>query len=210
MRFGFAYRPAVRRRAGGSASAPPAINSVAANGWQAVMVSPAELALSPVTLSRQGYDATGAATTISDTLYTAKRVRQPYPNQASLTVASVALSDYVLSTDTIAGVTNSSAETSPKPIANWVTPDRALLGNSIGGSGTRVELAAFHYHGRNGKQVAAVKFLITDGTTTISAVVSTPTVSGRTGDQNADIVYALPTTDITSLAEGLITVNAEV
>jgi hypothetical protein len=61
----------------------------------------------PVTLAvtRQGFDATGATASYADTLVVTKRVRQPYPNQATLTATTVSLSDYVYSTDTVVGVT---------------------------------------------------------------------------------------------------------
>lgn len=153
---------------GGEAAAVVPISAVTADGWQAAMISPADLALSPVMVSRQGFDATGAATTHSETLYTTKRVRQAYPNQAVLTTDTVALGDYVYSTDTIAGVTNSSSETSPKPIANWTMADRKVVGNSL-----TLSLVAFHRNARAGKPVAAVVFRATDGTATVTATAST-------------------------------------
>ncbi|WP_176592699.1 hypothetical protein [Sphingobium sp. EM0848] len=200
----------MRRPGAASGGVPAPIGNVMANGWQAAMPAPADLALSPVTVLRQGFDANAQARIASETMFTTKRVRNAYPDQASLTANIVAMNDYILATDMIAGVANNSAETSPRPIANWVTPDRLLVGNSIGGADAPVELVAFHYHMRGGRQVAAVRFLISDGVTTISVPVSTPTVSGRAGDQNAVIVYALPATDISSLAEGAISVNAEI
>ncbi|WP_150290572.1 hypothetical protein [Sphingobium estronivorans] len=209
MRFGFGYGPTGGRPGAPGASAA-VIGNVAANGWQATMVSPADLALAPVTVLRQGFDASAQIRTVPETMFTTKRVRNVYPAQASLTDNQVALNDYILATDIIAGVTNDSGETSPRPLANWVTPDRLLVGNSIGGAEAPVELVAFHYHMRGGRQVAAVRFLISDGTSTIAVLASTPTVSGRSGDQNAVIVHALPATDISALAEGPITVNAEV
>ncbi|WP_145201449.1 hypothetical protein [Sphingobium sp. B2] len=192
--------------------APAPISAIGADGFQADYAStPSIPSPVPFAVSRQGYDASASPVTVSDTLYVTTRVRQPYPNQASLTPLTVALSDYLLSTDTVSGAANNSAEASPKPVANWVSPDRLVVGNSIGGSAYPVELVAFHYYMRAGKQVAAVKFVITDGTTTINVVVSTPTVSGRAGDQNAVIVYALPTTDISTLTNNaMVTVNAEV
>lgn len=122
-----------RRLTRGSIVAAPAIAAVAANGWEATMDVPADLTFEQVPLSRQGYDATGAPVAISESVVTTKRVRQPFPNQASLTATMVALSDYVYSTDTISGVTNNSAETSPKPVANWSIIDRRVVGNSLDG-----------------------------------------------------------------------------
>ncbi len=210
--YGFGAAKARRghlRVASGGVAAP--MSSISADGWRAQWATTPSIASpSPFTVARQGFDSAGNAVTIGETMYGTTRVRQVYPNQGSLTAADVALNDYLLATDTIAGVTNNSAETSPAVIANFVTPDRQLVGNSIGGSAMPIELVAFHYYMRAGKQVAVVKFLISDGTTTIPVLVSTPTVSPRATDQNAVIVYALPVTDISALTEGLITVNAEV
>ena len=54
------------------------------------MIVPADLSLDPLVLSRQGYDGAGAATTVSNTIYLTKRVRLPYPDQATLTTGPVA------------------------------------------------------------------------------------------------------------------------
>lgn len=176
------------------------ISAVDSTGWQATMPTPVDLALSAVSVSRQGYTSAGATTTYTETLYTTKRVRQPYPNQASLTTNTVALSDYVYSTDTLSGVTNSSAEASPQPVANWAMVDRRVVGNSL-----PLEVVAFH---RNG--VACVEFRATDGTNTVTSVVSSLSISGATGDQFPVLVYAA-TLDITSLTDNAnITVNAKV
>lgn len=171
----------------------------------------------PFTASRQGYDTAGATTTYLDTFYVTKAVRQPYPNQGSQSALTAALSDYIYSTDTPSGsVTNNSTFTSPTPIANWATPHRRVVGNSIGGDTDPIEVEAYHRNARGGKQVACVIFTISDGTTTITtSAVSTPIVSNRAGDQNPVIVYRMPATDITSLTATtsgviLLTVNAKV
>jgi hypothetical protein len=184
---------------------PPPISAVAADGWQATMVTPAELSFSPVSVSRAGFTAAGAATTVSETLLTTKRVRLPYPDQATLTAASVALSDYVYSTDSIAGVTNNSTVASPKPIANWIMPHRLVVGTTL-----EAELAAFHRNASGGKQVACVEFIASDGVNPpVSVKVAAAAVSGRTGDRNAVLSYKA-SLDITGLAAGLITLNAKV
>lgn len=190
---------------GAPAADPAPISAMNADGWSATMVTPADLSLSPITVSREGFDATGAAATIEETLYTTKRVRQAYPNQTSLTTDTVALSDYIYSTDTIAGVTNSSAEASPKPIANWSMPHRIIVGNSL-----TVSLTAFHRNGSAGKPVAAVVFRATDGTTTVTATASalTATVDPLTGNRILEYVATLDLTTLTNTAA--ITVNARV
>lgn len=181
------------------------VSAIAANGWQATMITPADLSFAPASLSRQGFNSSGSAITIAETLVTTKRVRLPYPNQASLTTADVALSDYVYSTDTLAGATNNSTQISPVPIAEWVTPDRAVVGNSL-----VIDLVAFHRNGRSGKPVAAVTGTATDGTTTVTALTSTPIILGHAGDKNPVIGYRL-TFDVTTLTDQTaITVNGKV
>lgn len=170
---------------------------------------------SPVafTASRQGYDASGTATTYLDTLYVTTRVRQPYPNQASLSALTVALSDYIYSTDTPSGsVTNNATLTSPVPICAWVTPHRSVVGDTIGGTVVPVEIVAFHRNARSGRQVASVVFSITDGTNTVTCTpVSSTVVSGRTGDRAPVIVYRMPETTISSLSNNaVITIRAQV
>lgn len=189
-----------------TALSPPPISSVAADGWQAIMVSPSDLAFSSVSVSRQGYDGTGSAATISETLLTTKRVRQAYPNEASFkTDGSVALSDYVYSTDTIAGVTNNSAEVSPKPIALWAMRDRQLVGNSIAW-----EIIAFHRNARSRRQVACVEVRATDGTnTTAWQTVASTAISTFSEDSNPIEVFS-GSHDITALNTGLITMEARV
>lgn len=191
----------VRRRQGGTPAPPPApISAVAPDGWQATMIVPTDLAFAPVSLSRQGFDSLGGTTTITENLATTKRVRQPFPNQANLTAASVALDDYAYNTDTGVGFANNSTEVSPKPVPNWSIVDRRVVGNSL-----YLEIVAFH---RNG--VACVEFSATDGTNTVTAKTATPVVSGQAGDAGAVIVYAV-TLDISTLANNAnITANAKV
>lgn len=189
---------------GGAAGPPPVsqvITSVDTDGWQSVYPSvPAgPVLLQDVFAVRQGFTSTGAVTAFAETLKVTKRVRQPYPNQATLTADKVALSDFVYSTDTLSGVTNSSTLTSPKPIAKWVSLDRDVVGATV-----TPELVAFHRDG-----IACVEFRATDGTTTVTAMVSAAIVLGAATDQNAVIGYRAAL-DLTTLADGLITVHAKV
>lgn len=126
----------VKRRSG--ASAGPFV-SLASDGWQATVTSPVDLSMTPVPVLRQGYDGNGVATTYGETLYLTKRVRQAYPNQASFTADKVALSDYLYSTDGVTGSANNSAETSPKPKAQWIMPHGMVVGTTL-----RWEIVAFH------------------------------------------------------------------
>lgn len=192
---------------GGTPTPTPApISAVAANGWTATMIAPSDLAFEPVELVRQGFDATGAATTWNETFYTTKRVRQAYPNQASLTTDDVALSDYILSTDTVAGVTNNSTAVSPIPIVNWTMTSRRLVGNTL-----RAGVTGNHWAARNGKPFACVEFTATDGTNTVTQKVSAMSVS-TTGfnDQFAVLAYETDL-DLSTLNDAAnITVNARV
>jgi len=197
----------------GTVAPPPvtfaSVASINTEGWSAHVTSPPTFdpVNTPlyVAVSRAGYDQGGNATTYNDYLILTQRVRQAYPSQASLDATRCAMSEYVYSTDTVVGVTNNSTVASPQPVANWVTPHRLTVGNTL-----TAEIVAFHRDARKNAQVACVVFSATDGTTTVTQTVSAATVSGRTGDQNAVIVYAC-SLDITSLNNNaLITLNAKV
>lgn len=155
--------------------------------------------LTPVafTVSRQGYSAAAAATTYLDTFYVTSTVRQPYPNQASQSSLTAALSDYIYSTDTPSGgVTNNSTYTSPKPVANWAMRDRRCVGNSV-----RLEVVCGHRNARGGLPVACVVFTATSsGSGTATQTVATPTILGHSGDLNPVIGYACDL-DISALSD---------
>lgn len=196
---------ALNALAGGGGPTPLPFSAIPANGWQAEWDStPATEPLSTFTVTREGYDETGTVDEITETLTATRRVRLPYPSNASFS-DNVALSDYIYSTDSIADVTNSSTVASPKPVAQWATPDRRVVGNSL-----TVDVVAFHRNGRSGSPVAAVVGRATDGTTTVTATSSTPIVLGHAGDKNAVIGYRL-TFDLSTLTDNAnITVNANV
>lgn len=203
----------------GTAVAPVAIPLavIDPSGWSAQSVAAAPEVPDPdggapatVAITRQGFDAAGAATSHAAMRTITRRVRQPWPNHAALTADTVALDDYVYATDAVAGVTNNSGETSPKPICVWAAPDRRVVGDSIGGGAVPVELVCAHRDARDGRQVACVIFRIGDGTSTISVTVAATSVSPRASDRHPVIVFALPATDISTLNAGTITVNAEV
>jgi len=191
------------------------ISAVAADGWQATWASGTPPTFTPDsspvsdTWSRQGFAySAGAvsATTYSEARVYTKRVRGAFPN-LSLTADTVALDDYVYSTDSRSGVTNNSTEISPKPVAQWVMPSRSCVGNSIA-----LEIVAFHRDARDGQQVCAVEFSATDGTNTVTQVVSgAMVVSNKPGDVGA-VQTIQCTLDISTLtaAPQLITCHAKV
>lgn len=172
----------------------------ASTGWQVSILSPTDLPMTPITVTRQGFDGSGNAVTYDDTVLVIKRVRQPYPNHALFDANLVALSEPVYVNDVVFGCVNNSTETSPKPVAQWVMLSRLLVGNSV-----HLEVVAAHRDARQGRQVAAVQFRavsLVDGTTTSWQSVSAPTVSTHCEDANPVEAYvadhniaALPTGD---------------
>ncbi len=198
----------------GDAAFPAHFQAVNADGWSVSYASPPtfdpENAPEYVTVMRAGFDGDGQAVTRREDLVCTKRVRQPWPNHASLTADRVALSDYVYSTDSIAGVVNNSAEASPRPVANWARPDRVVVGNSIPAG--QLEIVAFHRNARAGEQVACVEWTISDGTGSVTVRASASVVSDYAGDRNAVIVYRpAADVDISGLADpATLTVNARV
>lgn len=203
--------PAPFSRVNGPANDP--FTAAVANSFQGWTVESASAIddETPFTVQRAGFDATGAATTYLDTMYVMRKIRQPAPNNASLSASTYALSDYLYVNDAPSGeAVNNATVTSPKPVAVWATLDRLTIPNSIGGSTYPVEVVAAHRNARLGREVACVIFKITDGTTTIPVTVNAVTISPNPYDAMPVQVFALPTTDISSLNDGLITVNAEV
>jgi hypothetical protein len=186
------------------ASAPP-FSAIAADGWQSTIASPTDLSLEAFTVNRAGFSAAGSATTISDTLYVTKRVREPYPDEADFTANSVALTEYVYADDVTPGATNNSTEDSPKPICRWAMPSRLVVGSSI-----HWEIVAFHTNARLGKPVACVQVRATNGTnSTAWQTVSTMTVSTAIDDARDTAVYQ-GDLDTSSLPDGLYYLEAKV
>ncbi len=174
MMIGIGLDITLARRKAASAPASP-VQSVLANGWQAVHPTPPaafDPISAPVTMNvtRPGFTATGAPTTVTEAVTVMARVRQPYPAQASLTATTVALSDFVYAADGVpAGVTNASALQYPRPIPLWLTPDM----ERARGSTFTARLAVAHAYARSGRPVAAVTFIVSDGTNTVQQTVST-------------------------------------
>lgn len=201
----------------------PWLASIDAGGWSgqaaALLTLPAMTSdgtsefgadgASPKTVAvlRQGFDATGAATSFTESVTITKRVRQAFPNQASATAGTVALSDYVFAADAIAGCANGSTEVSPKPVAAWSRPDRHVVTASDTAS-----VVAFHRCGATlgNLGIACVVFSWSDGANTVTATVTAPTVGGHPGDLNPVIEFVASNVDISSLSDGPVTRNARV
>lgn len=199
LEIGFSIAIGAANKPGSQITTDPALNSIAANGWQADYTAPPtfdpEGAPKYLAVNRAGFSTSGSATTWFEAIPITKRVRQAFPNQASLTATTVALADYVYATDAVLGSpVNNSTVTSPKPIANWARPDRRIVGNTI--PKEELEIVAFHRDARNGEQVACVEWIVSDGTTTLPSIkVSASVVSGASFDRQAVIVYR-PASDV--------------
>lgn len=191
------------------------VNAVDTEGWRLTWASGTPPTFNPdvspvtVTLSRQGYAYSAGAvntSTISEDIVVTQRLRLPYPNQATIDPTLCAASDYIYSTDTAPGVTNNSTEISPPPVCAWGMPARAVVGDTL-----PLEIIAAHRNGRSGRMVEAVKFIATDGTTTVNQVVSGATaISGRGGDQQP-VLSIKCNLDISALTDNAkVTVTAEV
>jgi len=185
------------------------LTTIQSDGWRATYTSPPasfDPVGSPETLSvtRSGFDATGAAASPVDLVTVMARVRLPYPDQASLTAEDVSLSDFIYAGDVISGVTNNSTRAAPKPICMWLDHD---LQRTKTGSYT-AKLAVAHAHARNGRPVAAVKFIATDGTTTVEQTVSTMT-STVYAASGLTVAHFEATLDFSTLTDNaMITIDA--
>jgi hypothetical protein len=185
-------------------AAPSAVASIDEGGWSAQWVGTPPSSPQAFALSRQGYDAGGNPVTVPATLYGTFWVDQPYPNQSTKTAATVALDDWVYSTDTVIGRPNNSTLVSPKPNCNWLMEDRTIVGDYIDW-----EIVAWH---RNG--VACVEVTGSDGTTTapvqrVSAMQAVTWVNGVEGPVYACIYKGR--LDVSGLADvSRVTLSASV
>lgn len=158
------------------------------------------------TVTSAGYTSTGAPTTVTRTVLGTISNRQPYPNGASTTeavvggnlVAQVWLSDDIFAGDTVTlnglsgwytqgtttqpvnnlAVTNSSNASSARPIGAWVTPTNL---RRAPGAGYTAEFFVTSRYPRNNGQVAAVSFIASDGTNSVTHTASSMTQSAYLG-----------------------------
>lgn len=184
------------------------ITAIAADGWRADYTGPPTF--DPVgdpryvVAQRPGFNASGAPVTVIDDLLIMARVRQPYPNQASLTASDVALQDFVYAGDTVTGVSNNSTRAYPKPLAMWLDHDR----QRVTGQSYTAKLAVAHWHARSGRPVAAVKFIATDGTNTVEQTISAMTKTDYSAS-GLSVPHFQATLDFTTLDDdALITIDA--
>lgn len=113
-----------------------------------------------------------------------------------------------LTPGSVSTVANNSTRTYPKALAAWVNTQE----NRATGSTYAVELAAAHDHGRNGRMVACVQFIATDGNshTAATQTTSTPSLSSLQTQGNPTEVYkaSIPLSALD--AGGICQVNAKV
>lgn len=196
-----------RRHSGAGGVSPPPpppppvtpLTAVAADGWRATWPSPpATVTPMATTLSvtRQGFDATGAAAFPVDAVGVLSRVRLPHPDHAILTADQVSLSEFIYAGDTISGMTNGSTRAYPRPIAIWLNHD---LERATAATHT-LRLAVAHAHARNGRPVAAVRFTVSDGVTTVEQVVSAMTAI--TYASGLSVPHFAATIDLSGLMPG--------
>lgn len=145
----------------------------------------------PITVTRNGFGDTGAATTFNDTIYATQRERLPsayFPavngsptldaGPFTFTANGVILSERVFAGEVVAGCTNNSTAISPAPLGAWTSVDRQVIGNSV-----TVSAVFAHWAARNGRQIRCCEFYATDGTNTVaSGKITAPTLSSFPGD----------------------------
>ena len=181
-----------------------AVNTV---GWEVTHSSPAtsyDAVNDPkfIGVTRSGYNNSGSATSFAEYLVLNQRTRDEAPNQNTETSNQVAISDFIYSTDSVAGVTNNSTIPAPKPMGMWVSHNREFVEGSYS-----AKLAVAHAHAKNGTPVAAVKFIVSDGVNpNVETLVSTMTTTQYDNGQYAPHYEA--TLNISGLDDGLLTVDA--
>ena len=189
------------------------VTAIDADGWYVTYTTP-PAEFDPVsdpklvTVERLGFDATGSAVTVTEDVTIMKRVREPYPNEATLTANDASVSDFIYANDTIVEngttVTNNSTRDYPRPIATWLHEDYRITND---GSIT-LRLAVAHGHARSGRPVAAVKFIASDGVNpNVEATVSSMTTVNYTASGLSAPCFET-TLDISSLDDGAVTIDA--
>jgi len=192
---------------GDQAAAPAAgISHILSDGWRAFHPQAADVTPTspPIIVTRQGFDGSGNSTTHSDSITITTRTRDPYPDHDTLTETDVALSDFIYAGDTISGVPNTSTLAYPKPIAMWLNHDREHANGPV----HSLRLAVAHGCARLGRPVAAVKFIASDGVTSVAQTVSSMT-SVQFDASGLHVPHFATDMDLTPLTQGaLLTIDA--
>lgn len=165
-------------------------------------------------VTSETFDDTGTPTTLARTVYGSVPLRQAWPNDASNdetvsgsdVIIRIALSDYIYDDDVVTvdcgaglytqgtasnattgmAVTNSSARGYAPVISNWSWPGY----QRITGATFDLRAVAFHRDAQQARPVRAVKFEATDGTNTVSTIVTAPVIdAGMSADETPIIEY---------------------
>lgn len=168
-------------------------------------------------VQRPGFDATAAAVTVTDRLRIHTELRVPYdaahgigtyPLQRQAegadALSRVTLSEYVYSGDVIPGVTNASTRDYPDPQVLWLMPDHGICGETLD-----LRIFVAHWHARQGRPVAAVRFRVSDGSSTAEQLVSTTVFQSYAASGLGCPAFAA-TLDVSGLADGALVVDAVV
>lgn len=154
-----------------------------------------------VEVVEDGFDATGTATTFSETINLGVRVRRAWPNDASLDASRTSLGKRIYVNAVVNGgaVTNNSTLASPSPFYHWTQMNNQVVGNTHTPRGY-----AAHIRG-----VACVKWIYTDNGSGYAESIATSiscTVNPNSG--KAVMEYVGTPVDLTSFNLGRLNVRA--
>ncbi len=177
------------------------LERILSDGWRGVYRESHDPAAEPemFTVSRRGFDANANPTRHEDLVNITTRVRLPYPDQALITDDQVALSDFIYAGDVVGDVVNNSSRVYPKPVAMWLNHDREHAKTAM----HTLRLAVAHAHAREGRPVAAVKFIATDGVNTVEQVISTMTAM-RFDASGLTVPHFAADLDLSQLTQGAV------
>lgn len=142
------------------------VEAVAANGYEVTWRG--EIPAGPVLTGyqdvwqRQGHDKSGAAVVHSLPIRYPHRRRDIAVGSYSKPIytGNVAVPEcHILATDSCAGVANNSSEAAPKPIVTWENQDSEMW---FPGETKTFRVYVAHYYAREGQQVPAVRFTLSD------------------------------------------------
>lgn len=156
------------------------------------------------TVTRSGF-LNGSPVSVVEDLICMDIIRQAYPAQASLTSDQVAISGFVYAGETISGSpVNNSTRAYPKPQAMWLNHDKDHATSSL----YTLRLAVSHAYARNGRPVDSVEFIISDGTTTVTQLVTSMDVIAYSAT-GLSVPHFAADMDLSTLTQGvMLTVDA--
>lgn len=171
-----------------------------------------------IVVERPGFNAAGEAVTVSDLVRVTTELRIPYdaavgsnsayPLQRAAdngdATSRVVLSELVYKDDVIADVANNSTLDYPLPQFLWLRPDNDICTDTL-----RLEAFVSHWHARQGRPVAAVRFIVSDGTGEVSVLVNTTSFVDYAASGLGCPAFVADV-DVSSLDDGPLTVNAVV